>query len=260
MGRRSTTTSRAGRKSARPGAGERLLRWSGRHTLRAGKWTGKAVGGYAARKGRRTLENLVSVIDDKRVHRAHTGGTSGAKITCACSDCKGKTWHSASDFKDHMLGAGSQYLQGVPSARIGAVTPKPKPKPTTKPTASAADRAAAFWNRSNMSEIAGFVKAAELVAQMDPSNADEFDQMLGGLATAYLKIADSVAAWAEKLDAEVGIDPKVTAPMYHSADSIGEAGKHFRTSRQKFQSVYAPQLEAMGKGVRQPKRPDFFAA
>lgn len=262
---RRTPTTRAGRKSARPGTGRKALRLAGR----ASRWTGrrvlkpgaKAAGRFAARRGRRTLENLVAVIDDRRVHRAHTGAGAGPKITCGCSDCKGKTWHDRDAFKAHMFGPSSQYA--VPAtARIGAITPKPKPKPTTNPTTSAATRAAAFWNRSNpgMSQIAALVNAANQVAQMEPQNAEEFEQMLGGLAMAYLRIADSIAEQAEKLDAELGIDPKVTAPLYTGADSLGEMGKAYRNARNQFRSVYAAQLEAMNKGVRQPKNPDFFAA
>lgn len=257
------------KKSSRPGA--KLARAAGSRLWKASKWTGrrvvapsaKAGGRYIAGRARRALGSAVGVVDDKRVRRAHTGSTGGAKIICACSDCKGKTWHDRDAFAQHMTGSSSQYMQHVsrpkiptPSiARIGAV--KPKPKPTTTP---AAVRAAAFWNRSTpgMSQTAALVKAAETLSQIAPANALELEEMLSGLTMAYLKIADTVAQWSELLDAEVGIDPKVTAPLYRTSDSIGEAAKGFRDSKHAFRTLYAAQLEQANQGVRQPKSPEFF--
>jgi hypothetical protein len=260
------------KKASRPGA--KAARALGRRALAASKWTGrrvlapgaKASGRYIAGRTRRGLGSFAGLLDDKRVRRAHTGSTGGAKIICACSDCKGREWPDRDAFKVHMTGSSSQYMLGadrpkkkVPApstARIGAV--KPKPKPTTP----AAERAAAFWNRSTpgMSQIAAFVKAAEGIAQTAPATADELEQMLSGLTMAYLKIADLNAQWAEVLDAEVGIDPKVTMPLYRGSDAIAESAKAFRDSKHAFRTLYAAQLEQANNGIRQPKSPDFFAA
>jgi hypothetical protein len=106
-----------------------------------------------------------------------------------------------------------------------------------------------------MDSMKTMASAADSLADTVPESAGELDQLLAGINVAFLRVAEGLAAFAEGLDAQVGLDSRVAAPIYAMSDNIADAARGGKDARRAFLTLYAPQLE---NDVRQPKKPDFF--
>jgi len=199
-----------------------------RQSWRAARATGRASWRYVGRP-------LLDVTERRAAARSTT---------------KGRPWAHEPDLSK-------------PETIPGRVAPdraKPKPRTTTArvdtPAPANRRRTAGYLRGSIVAELKGFVAAADRLADAVPENASELDQLLGQLNVVFLRVGESLAAFAEGLDAQVGLDARVSAPLYAMADEIADSAKHGKDARTRFRSLYAALLEAE---VKTPKDPEFFA-
>ncbi|GAA2842386.1 hypothetical protein [Kribbella solani] len=121
------------------------------------------------------------------------------------------------------------------------------------------------WKNSNrstpaMSNLQQLVRAADALADETPATAEELDDMLGALALTWTKVADAITNYAEMLDSDIRIDPRVTRPIYDGADDVAGLGRLFRDSRTAFRKVYEAEFDAMDSGARKVAVDGFWEA
>ncbi|MFB6726780.1 hypothetical protein ACFCV3_41805 [Kribbella sp. NPDC056345] len=155
-------------------------------------------------------------------------------------------------------------------ATAGAAKPVARPQfgaPRSPAVTSAAAAAVnTHWNNTTrsmptMANLQQLVRAADNLADEHPDTAEDLEEMLGQLAMAFTKIADSITGYAEMLDSDIKIDPRVTRPIYDAADTVATAvGRAFRDSRTTFRKVYEDQFAAMESGARKVAVDGFWDA
>jgi hypothetical protein len=211
--------------------------WVGRQSWRATKATGRASWKYAGRP-------LLNVTERRAAARSTT---------------KARPWvHEAPD-----LDGGKVDGRVTPAKSVhqvdGITSPRRRnqsnPDRQLRARVHTNPRTADYIGGRLMSELKPLVQAADRLADLVPESAGELDQVLAGLSVATLRIAEALAQFAENVDSEIGLDPRVSAPLYAMADQWSDSAAGGKQARQAFRSLYASQLE---NEVRQPKVPGFF--
>lgn len=146
-------------------------------------------------------------------------------------------------------GTGTPVAAAVPTPLFGR-RPAARPAPTAATTALNTHLNTAKRSTPAMAEMQQLVRAADSLIELVPATAEELDDTLSQLALAWTKVADSISGYAEMLDSEVRIDPRVTRSIYDGADTVASLGKAFRDARAQFRKVYEAEFDAMDSGAR----------
>lgn len=140
------------------------------------------------------------------------------------------------------------------------VGPPPQPKPPRTPgTASAPTQRGDI--RMSTSHGTDETKAVgnsfRILSDMDPENAAELSDQLGGLGQMYLKLADSLGDYIETLDG-LKVDPRVTSKIAAAVEESVEGFKAMRAALTTYHLVYAAHFEAAESGAREINREKFW--
>lgn len=249
------TQSRRSSRTKSGSSGPKTIGWF----RKAGSWAGpKAVQGMraSAEAIKSWSQGPGAVLASKARHRGADLLTNIAdrlaqRISTDCLICGQRV--KAAEVPDHVATHRTERVGSIPTQRSD-------PKSiSTKPVAV---RAAAVIEQggTNMSAIKQVEQAFRTVAEAEPTNAVELDEILRGLSIVMTNAASHMASWAEQQDCGLGLDPRVTQVMYTAADSLSEVASAYHNARAVYRNVYAAQFEAMESGIRLPKKADFFQA
>lgn len=107
-----------------------------------------------------------------------------------------------------------------------------------------------------MQEFQNLHRQARVVGQMDPKTAWELDEQLAQFSMMWPKMAEAFSVYAETLDRQIKIDPRLVAAFVQNIAAMNELHKHFSQTRKLYRQLYAQFLEQ--QGVRMPDRKGFF--
>jgi hypothetical protein len=128
---------------------------------------------------------------------------------------------------------------------------------TTTTTTTKTSRYGGAGMAMGTAETAILIRAANVLAEMDPATAWDLDAQLIGLARGAVSLGDATGDYAETLDAHK-IDPRVTVHLAMAMEHLTAAGGAFAAAGGAFRVLYAAHLEAAEAGVRQIRKDGFF--
>lgn len=111
-----------------------------------------------------------------------------------------------------------------------------------------------------MQEFQRIVTAARPVAELDPRTAWELDEQLAAAAAMWPSLAETFAAYAENLDRNVKVDPRVVQAFMAGVSDIADLYRTFGQTRALFRRLYEHAFEQAESPVRDISREKFWDA
>lgn len=143
----------------------------------------------------------------------------------------------------------------------GGPGPTPRPDPpaskTSKPSTPSKPAAGGGSSSGGSAVATTSVQMLHRASTAIPEEVDhdtklgELDALLLSLRYAQLRLAEGISELADRLVAEVWVDPSVALAVEETAAQVAESSEGYQEARRRLRVVYAEQIEA--KGRHQPR-------
>lgn len=107
-------------------------------------------------------------------------------------------------------------------------------------------------------EFQQVLRAASPLGELDPATAWELDEQLASFARMWPVMAAIFSNYAENLDRNVRIDPRIVAAFMAAVGQMNDLYKAFADTRMQYRLLYAKAFEQAESSVRTPDRAGFW--